>query len=127
MGMLTFQVRIPTDLAHQIIGRIEPRVEDALDELTDKTLDYGRRLLSIPFPPASSPGEAPHRRSGQLQRSGGVMPAEKLHRELRFTAEWAIYLELGTSKMAPRPFMRPMAREAVKLVPGTFKKHLGGV
>lgn len=68
-------------------------------------------LAQAPGPPrgaASGPGEAPHYRTHQLQKSithevdglvGRVGPDH--------TNKYGIYLELGTVRMAPRPFLRP--------------------
>lgn len=67
---------------------------------------------------ASAPGQAPAIRSGNLFRNQGrpqfVAP---LTVERVINTEYAAYLEQGTKRMAPRPFVRP----AVETVKQRFK------
>lgn len=73
------------------------------------------RSLSTGFPPASSPGDPPHHRSGDLRRS--VFDRVTESRPGRFEgtvgvrAEHGIHLEFGTRRMAARPFLRPALDE----------------
>jgi hypothetical protein len=76
---------------------------------------YGSR----PPHQASAPGEAPARDSGHLLSMmrvksenviGGVIIRYEAH------ALYAKYLEFGTRNMAPRPFMRPIAKEHVPVM-----------
>lgn len=71
-----------------------------------------RDVLNTPFPPASAPGQAPHRRTGGLLRANDAsirsLPGAI---ELRVgvpagspNAAVAGYLAGGTSRMAPRPW-----------------------
>lgn len=60
------------------------------------------------FPPASSPYNPPAIRTGTLDRAVEVARARKfwyVSVDLG-SAPYAVYLEFGTSKMAPRPFFR---------------------
>lgn len=85
-----------------IDGRTRAGVEAAADFLAEKV----REEISTPFPPASDPYMPPHLRSGVLRDSiGWVWNGDVV--ELGSTAEYAYFLELGTSKMAPRPFILP--------------------
>lgn len=71
--------------------------------------------LSTPYPPASAPGEAPHSRTGALAEGVGsvTMPiadgvfttiySERVGGDSQ--VPW--WLEHGTGKMAPRPYMGP--------------------
>ena len=67
-------------------------------------------LMRTPFPPASAPGEVPHWRSQDLARSithevdmgGLVCRVGPSH-----TNKYGVFLELGTARMEPRPFLRP--------------------
>jgi hypothetical protein len=63
--------------------------------------------LSVPYPPSSEPYAPPHRRSGDLK--AGIryrVDAANLVVYVLSTAAWATYLEYGTSRMAPRPYLR---------------------
>lgn len=66
--------------------------------------------LNQSFPPASVPGEPPHKRSGRLQTSVTWQLGQDsigLYAIIGSNVEYAEYLELGTDKMAPRPWLRP--------------------
>ena len=67
-------------------------------------------LQRVKFPPASAPGEVPHYRSQDLARSitseldasGLICRVGPAH-----TVKYGVFLELGTARMEPRPFLRP--------------------
>lgn len=82
------------------------------------------RSLSTPFPPASAPGNPPHRRSGGLagavdsrvSRQGrnvvlsvGVPTGSRVRRQ-------AEALQKGTSRMAARPFLPEVDRATTTVV-----------
>lgn len=62
------------------------------------------------YPPASTPGTPPHVRTGTLSRS---IDQETFQRSGEFVGRvgtnliYGKYLELGTSRMAARPYLRP--------------------
>lgn len=64
---------------------------------------------------ASAPGEPPASDTGRLLSSIGhrIRVEDTLVAQVFADARYATYLELGTSKMAPRPFLRP-ALDAVR-------------
>lgn len=69
-----------------------------------------KTLLNDSFPPPSSPGEPPHKRSARLQTSITWALGEDslgVYAEVGTNVEYAIYLELGTDRMAARPFLEP--------------------
>lgn len=55
----------------------------------------------------SLPGQTPNSDLGTLDGSIGAKKAGKLKARVLATADHAVPLEFGTSKMAARPFMRP--------------------
>lgn len=73
-----------------------------------------QRIIRLPFPPASVPGEPPHARRGE---DGGLLGAYTWWWDSKDSvAVGAVgtdpelqpaYLEFGTSRMAARPHMRP--------------------
>lgn len=82
-----------------------------------------KQNLSVPFPPPANQGAPPHARTYRLRDS---ISASASGDTITVGAggsgaNYATYLEMGTRKMAPRPFMRPfMASQA----PRILRKHL---
>jgi len=87
---------------HDLEKELQKNMEQAADYLAQKT----QEAIATPYPPASSPGNPPHLRSGDLQRS--VHPV-LMPNSFKVVADmpYALMLEFGTSKMAARPFLRP--------------------
>ncbi len=83
-----------------------------------KTLSGSRSGRIYPLPggrgsyQASAPGEPPATRTGALRDSIHVQ-VQDMKAYVGPRVDYAVDLELGTSRVAPRPFMRP-ALEAVK-------------
>jgi len=68
---------------------------------------------------ASAPGQFPAADSGRLHQSITNVDASSgdvIRRDIGANAPYATALELGTSKMAPRPFMQPAFDENVAAV-----------
>jgi len=92
-------------------------VMKALDEVGEQTVARIVEMVDTPYPPASDPGSAPHRRTGTLQRGYDweVVKGSRNESHLNLTnedAEYWEYLEFGTRNMAPRPHVRPAMRSA---------------
>jgi len=82
---------------------------------------------------ASAPGEAPANITGNLRRSLGFEVRGSTQLEFgsrngppaagvspkQAVAEYSVYLELGTSKMAPRPYLKP----SVEKNQGNTRQH----
>lgn len=60
---------------------------------------------------ASAPGDYPNRDTGNLQAHLKAQRTGPLEAEVRSEADYAAFLEFGTSRMAARPHIRP-ARDA---------------
>jgi hypothetical protein len=72
-----------------------------------------RELISIQGPPRSAAGNPPHMDSGRLHAS---VTSEVNFSDMRATVgsdePHALHLEIGTSRMAPRPWLRRAVAEA---------------
>ncbi len=71
---------------------------------------------------ASKPGEAPNADTHMLDRSIHVERTGPLTAQSIADAPYAVALEVGTSKMAARPYMRPAAKKVRKEVDALAKK-----
>ncbi len=69
----------------------------------------GRQYPGLPNR-SSAPGEPPATQSGRLKTSRTIR-FRGLRGEIVYDAGYAGYLETGTSKMAPRPFVKPVLDE----------------
>jgi hypothetical protein len=77
-----------------------------------------KRELDTPYPPASEPGHAPHKRTGGLQDSVSHAIVEKNKvGYVTVDAEYASYLLKGTARMKPRPF----GLKAIKKAAGAMR------
>lgn len=74
----------------------------------------------------SPPGEPPAVVTGNLRNSILAKAGSDGSREwwVRVGAEYGVYLEFGTAKMAARPFMRPAAERVRQAVDGIFEDEL---
>lgn len=72
--------------------------------------ESGKRHQNTP----SAPGEAPAVQTGELYGSLVVSAPEPMTRVVAATSKKAKYLEFGTRKIEPRPFLRP-ALEKTKM------------
>jgi HK97 gp10 family phage protein len=68
----------------------------------------------------SAPGEPPNRDTGVLQANIETLQPGPLVAEVRSSAEYAAALELGTSKMAARPYLRPARDKTVPKIERLF-------
>jgi hypothetical protein len=70
----------------------------------------------------SRPGEAPNNDQGDLVRGIATTQPEPLRATVTSSAAHALPLEVGTSRMAARPYMRPAALLKQKDVAATIAK-----
>ena len=85
------------------------RVRDYIRRVGDAGVANAREVLSENTSPPSSPGQPPARRTGFLADSFETRDSED-GVEVYSTADYARYLEDGTSKMDERPFMGEVVR-----------------
>lgn len=74
-----------------------------------------KMILSVPYPPASQPGEPPHWRTEKLRKGYKLVPLPEAGWYTR--VPYALYLEFGTRKMRPRPHVRPVVRSLIPDAP----------
>lgn len=80
---------------------------------------HAKALVGVAYPPASSPGSPPHRRTGDFQRSityevrkKSGQPAVRIYS----TSPYGNFLNDGTSRMAARPWRKPAYNQTVQQV-----------
>ncbi len=69
-----------------------------------------KEALGGAFPPPSNPGEPPHLRSGRLRSSISWRLGEDeqgLYADIGTNVLYGYWLEVGTDRLAPRPYLRP--------------------
>jgi hypothetical protein len=99
------------DVPAVVVGRIRGygrRLALAGLDLAGRAMVYQiRHSISTAFPPPSAPWTPPHRRTGTL--SGSIryyVDRTGLVLHVVAGAPYSSFLEFGTSRMAPRPFLR---------------------
>lgn len=118
----------------EIAGAVAKGMETAGKVLAASTV----RSISTPYPPASSPGQPPHRRSGGLAGAVGHRVSRKGSTvELSVgvpagspVARQAQALQKGTARMAARPFVPDPGHAAttvVGYVEAAVRHELGGI
>lgn len=112
-------IKLKVDYNKAIDSRdIEKRMENTSEFVSEKV----KRTLSKPgtgavyvrdgkMHRASAPGQPPAKDTGTLQSSieyKVTKDGETISGLIGSSADYAIYLEFGTSRMAARPFLRPV-------------------
>jgi HK97 gp10 family phage protein len=72
----------------------------------------------------SAPNTPPNRDSGDLQAGLEVQRTGPLTAEVRAETAYSAALEFGTSKMAPRPFLRPARDKVAAAAEREFNRKL---
>ena len=86
-------------VVHKTVARIHAEADASFAKVKHGALYHGHR--------ASAPGEAPAIDTGNLLNSGYHKMTGPTEGEVGFGAEYAVYLEMGSVRMAPRPFLGP--------------------
>jgi hypothetical protein len=119
--------------------RLKQALLEALQEIGGRIEDSIAAKISDAYPPASVPGEQPHRRTGAL-RAGLSHSADYTDHGAQVTIYVVrdgadplipVHLEFGTKFMAARPFMQPARDEWAGLLssilPQVYREKLGNV
>lgn len=121
------------DKLHRVLDASFDGVDAELADLGREIVTDIKASISVPYPPASEPGQPPHMRTGNLRRSykfrvEGARRKSRRDRTLTIESDPAIakdyplYLEFGTSRMAARPHVRPaVARHTAEVTPRIAK------
>ncbi len=105
MALMARRPRLMKFNTNQIISRTRRAKIEALETVANEMEFALKETIDTPYPPASSPGHPPHKRTGYLQATTEVMRrGNGVHIRL---PQYGTWLEGGTSKMDPRPFVRP--------------------
>jgi len=99
------------------LAGLESTVARAMEGAGSALVSATKARVSAPYPPASRPGQPPHRRSGGLQgamasrvsRSAGAVTLSMGVHASSPVADQAKALARGTGRMAPRPFLGDLA------------------
>lgn len=121
-AMRTAELRV---LKGQRSGRVyrKPGTYGEASKATKKLLgEYGHKLRGGQLYRASAPGEPPARRTGnlrlhwngQVKKGASSGHGVEIIAELESQESYAVNLENGTSKMAPRPFVEKIKEEATQ-------------
>ncbi len=110
------------------IPAIEAELGKRIVAAGDHLVSAARDLIDTPYPPASRPSSAPHRRSGALY--GSVMQefnASLMQSRIGTSLAHGKFTELGTVKMAPRPWLRRALLEQESAIVGIIGAPLPGI
>lgn len=113
------------DLSPQLLLGAEVARERYIDKLQDITgtsqqVRYDpKRTVTV-----SDPGQAPNSDTGNLVSRTETMRLRRNAVELSVTADYAVALELGTSKRAPRPALGPAYDETLETVIDTVARAI---
>lgn len=84
----------------------------------------GSRLNATKFHQASAPGEPPAPELNELKRSIYVQKEGIFRRIVGVAKAYAAWLEFGTPRMAPRPYLRNTMEESLKAMNIAFRTAL---
>ena len=94
----------------ELLKIIESEMQKRLATAAEAVRAEAVRSIRTPYPPASTPGNPPHSRSGASGLLGSVfydVNSAKREAIVGTPLKYGLYLELGTKRMAARPWLRP--------------------
>jgi len=110
-----------------VVGKtLSPALRNAMEDYGER--DYvpaAKRAIGTRFPPASAPGRTPHLRTGFLQQSMRAVTFQtprEISLQMGSDAFYSPHLELGTSTMRARPFLRPVLGQTRRLLAKRLEK-----
>ena len=118
------RAHVTPNLFAGVTAQLEARFEDAIREVAEVGQKSAKALVSGPSP--SAPGNPPGIITGNLRDHITIAQADRYHWILLSGAYYALYLELGTWKMAARPHMRPTAYTLHQNAPAIVRRAMGG-
>lgn len=101
-------------------ARIEAELKRRLHSSVILVSNRAKELVSTAYPPASSPGEPPAKRTGHLRRNIAT-EVVGLTGRVGTGLVYARHLELGTTHIQPRPWLRPalmQSRQKIEAILG---------
>lgn len=107
-----------THVAEEMVGDIKQSMTDSPASGQVYSRGAGRTHT------ASSPGNPPRPDMGALINSIRQRNVGNLHKEIVDGVEYGVKLELGTEKIAARPFVRPVFEEWRKKILSHAEKNL---
>jgi HK97 gp10 family phage protein len=103
------------DKVHLLLGKaateFEAEMKNEIETGSKSGISYQRGNISHT---ASAPGQAPATDSGKLVGSIRYKKKSATEHEVSINSEYALALEVGTSRMAARPFITPALQNAKK-------------
>ena len=134
--MADYEVRIDTRKMQNIIRNQPERADAWLRGVANEIL--GDIVLSFNTSPpgrsytrgetthiASQPGYPPNIDTGALEASMGVRRLKQLRYEIHDGVDYGIHLELGTERMAARPFVGPVFDDWQRKIQRDAEQNLG--
>jgi HK97 gp10 family phage protein len=94
---MSFQMKVIEDTATQMLNNLSlnllTKVHGAFQETGRKMVDYSQNIVPV--------------RTGFLRSTIFFNMTDQLNYEFGASAEYALFVEMGTWKMAAQPFIRP--------------------
>lgn len=116
-----FSVKIDTTILDRISNESPQKAGQLIRALAFEGMSDVQRSFSTS---PSAPGDTPGVDTGALKNSINVKPVAPFVQSINTGVDYDAYLEFGTSRMAARPYMSPMARRLEQKIPQFFKNWI---